>query len=114
MLARSCRTVVPDRLAQVGDERVRDAVVARRGHHVQPALLAVEVPAPVVHHVADRAETRAQSHWLADKLKEAGVPAQVVAAEGTTHATINANLGLPDDRPSQEMWQFLARALKKR
>jgi hypothetical protein len=37
---------------------------------------------------------------LADKLKDAGVSAKVVAAEGTTHGTINSNLGLPDDKPT--------------
>jgi acetyl esterase/lipase len=71
------------------------------------------IPSFLILHVAARPETKAQSHWLADKLKDAGVPAQVVAAEGTTHATINSNLGLPDDRPTQEMWDFMAKALKK-
>jgi acetyl esterase/lipase len=71
------------------------------------------IPPFLILHVADRAETKAQSHWLADKLKEAGVTAQVVAAEGTTHGTINANLGLPNDKPTQQMWEFLGRALKK-
>jgi arylformamidase len=71
------------------------------------------IPAFLILHVADRPETKAQSHWLADKLKEAGVPAQVVAAEGTTHGTINANLGKSGDRPTEEMWKFLSVALKK-
>jgi acetyl esterase/lipase len=71
------------------------------------------IPAFLILHVADRRETKVQSHWLADKLKDAGVPAQVVAAEGTTHGTINANLGLPKDRPTQEMFDFLNKALKK-
>lgn len=71
------------------------------------------IPPFLILHVAARPETKDQSHWLADKLKDAGVPAEVVAAEGTTHATINSNLGLPDDRPTQEMWAFMAKALKK-
>jgi acetyl esterase/lipase len=62
--------------------------------------------------VADRPETKAQSKWFADKLKDAGISAKVVAAEGTTHGTINANLGRPDDKPTQELWEFLKRALK--
>jgi hypothetical protein len=65
------------------------------------------IPPFLILHVADRLETKAQSHWLADKLKEAGVPAQVVAAAGTTHGTINANLGKSGDRPSELMWTFL-------
>jgi arylformamidase len=71
------------------------------------------IPPFLILHVAARPETKDQSHWLADKLKDVGVPAQVVAAEGTTHATINSNLGLPDDGPTQEMWKFMAKALKK-
>ena len=39
--------------------------------------------------------------------------AKVVAAEGTTHGTINANLGKTGDGPTQEMWEFLNVALKK-
>lgn len=70
------------------------------------------IPPFLILHVADRPETKAQSHWLADKLKDAGVSAKVVAAEGTTHGTINANLGKSGDRPTQEMWEFLAKALK--
>ena len=71
------------------------------------------IPSFLILHVAARPETRAQSHWFAGKLTAAGVSAKVVAAEGTTHATINSNLGLADDRPTQELWEFMARALKK-
>jgi acetyl esterase/lipase len=71
------------------------------------------IPPFLILHVADRAETKAQSHWLAGKLKDAGVYAKVVAAEGTTHATINSNLGLPNDGPTQEVWAFLSAVLKK-
>src|SRR6185369_2227651 len=49
----------------------------------------------------------------ANKLKDAGVSAQLVAAEGTTHGTINANLGLPKDRPTQEMWEFMNTSMSK-
>jgi arylformamidase len=71
------------------------------------------IPPFLILHVADRPETKAQSHWLADKLKEAGVAAQVVAAEGTTHGTINANLGKSGDKPTQQMWEFLSLTLKR-
>lgn len=71
------------------------------------------IPPFLILHVADRPETKSQSNWFADKLKDAGISAKVVAAEGTNHGTINANLGLPKDRPTEEMWAFLAWALKK-
>src|SRR5690606_16951173 len=44
---------------QVGQELVGDLDVRRRDDGVQPALLAVEVPAAVVHHVAHRADVDA-------------------------------------------------------
>ena len=47
------------------------------------------------------------------KLKEAGVSAKVVAAEGKTHGTINADLGKTDDKPTQELLEFLNKVLKK-
>lgn len=71
------------------------------------------IPPFMILHVADRPETKAQSHWLADKLKEAGVFAKVVAAEGTNHGTINTNLGKSGDKPTEELWEFLGTALKK-
>src|SRR4051812_22360388 len=37
------------------------------------------IPPFLILHVADRPETKAQSHWFADKLGEAGIEAKVVA-----------------------------------
>jgi len=71
------------------------------------------VPPFLILHVADRAETKAQSHWFADRLSEAGVSAKVVAGEGKTHGTINSELGLPDDGPTQALFEFLDGVLKK-
>lgn len=65
------------------------------------------IPPFLILHVAARPETKAQSHWLADRLKAAGVVAKVVAAAGTTHGTINANLGKSGDKPTLEMWEFM-------
>ena len=72
-----------------------------------------QIPPFLILHVADRLETKQQSQWFADKLKDAGIGAKVVAAEGTNHGTINANLGKTGDRPTQEMWEFLNGVLKK-
>jgi acetyl esterase/lipase len=70
------------------------------------------IPPFLILHVADRADAKAQSQLLADKLKDAGVSAKVIAAEGTTHATINANLGKSYDKPTQELWEFMRGALR--
>jgi hypothetical protein len=50
---------------------------------------------------------------LAAKLKEASIAANVVAAEGTNHSTINANLGKAGDKPTEEIWAFLNASIKK-
>lgn len=75
-----------------------------KGKHIPPFLIL---------HVADRPDTKAQSDWLASKLTQADVPARVVAAEGKTHGTINSDLGLPEDKPTAALFEFLHGVLKK-
>lgn len=65
------------------------------------------IPPFLILHVASRDETKAQSHWFADKLNEAGIAARVVAGEGKTHGTISTDLGGADDPPTIELWKFL-------
>lgn len=72
-----------------------------------------DIPAFLILHVATRADTKAQAHWLADKLKDAGVAAKVVAAEGKTHGSIGSDLGQKDDAPTRELFEFLDGVLKK-
>ncbi len=72
-----------------------------------------QIPAFLILHVADREDTKVQSQWLAEKRRAAGIAATVVAAEGKNHGTINADLGLPDDKSTQELWKFLDGVLKK-
>lgn len=71
------------------------------------------IPPFLILHVADRPDSTSQSQLFAKALQEAGVSARVVAAEGKTHGTINSELGLPDDKPTQAMWEFLDGVLKK-
>lgn len=71
------------------------------------------IPAFLLLHVADRADSKAQSQAFAEKLKEAGVSAKVYAAEGKTHGTINSDLGVADDKPTQALFEFLDGVLKK-
>ncbi len=75
-----------------------------KGKHIPPFLIL---------HVADRSDTKAQSAWLASKLTQADVSARVVAAEGKTHGTINSDLGLPEDKPTAALFEFLHGVLKK-
>jgi acetyl esterase/lipase len=65
------------------------------------------IPPFLILHVASRRDSKAQSGELAAKLREAGVVVKVVPAEGKTHATINRELGEPDDPPTKEVFEFL-------
>ena len=62
---------------------------------------------------ADHPETKAQSERLAKALKEAGISAKAYPADGKNHGTINADLGLPDDKPTKALYDFLDGVLKK-
>jgi acetyl esterase/lipase len=67
------------------------------------------IPAFLILHVADRAESKAQSELFAKALRESGIEATVVPAAGKTHGTINSELGLPGDKPTQALFEFVKR-----
>ncbi len=69
-----------------------------RGKHIPPFLIL---------YVSDRPEPKSQSLLFGKSLEAAGITATVVAAEGKTHGTINSELGLPDDKPTQALDKFL-------
>lgn len=66
-----------------------------------------QLPPFLIVHVASRPDTKAQSHLLADTIRKAGGSAQVVAAEGKTHGTLNQDLGKPGDEPTRAVLGFL-------
>jgi acetyl esterase/lipase len=70
------------------------------------------IPAFLILYVADNPLTGRQAQRLADALRHIGIAAELVAAEGKTHGTINADIGLPDDKPTQALWTFLQGAQK--
>jgi len=72
------------------------------------------IPPFLILHVADRPDSTAQSRAFAKALNDAGVQAKVVPGEGKTHATINRELGLPNDEPTKAMFEFLDRLLANR
>ncbi len=69
------------------------------------------IPPFLILHVADRRVSTIQSQAFGRKLREAGVSAQVIAAEDKTHATINREIGKPGDAPTQRIFEFLERIL---
>lgn len=65
------------------------------------------IPPFCIIHVAERKDSKEMSHALADKLKEAGVEAEVHAAAGKTHGTLNYDIGQPEDEPTKDIMNFL-------
>jgi acetyl esterase/lipase len=72
-----------------------------------------DIPPFLILHVANRPDSSSQSQLFVKALQEAGAPAKAFPAEGKNHGTINADLGLPDDKPTKAMWEFLDGVLKK-
>ena len=84
-----------------------DEVTQRDASPITHVARGKGIPPFLILHVASRRDSRAQSDGLAAKLREAGVEAKVVPAEGKTHLTINRELGEPDDTPTKEVFEFL-------
>ncbi len=73
--------------------------------HVAPGK---GIPPFLILHVAGHPDTTAQARRLGDRLQAAAVPVKVYGARETTHNQLNADLGLPDDPASRELFEFLA------
>ena len=71
------------------------------------------IPPFLILHVANQPETKGQSQRLVKVLEDAGISASAFSAEGKNHGTINSDLGLPDDKPTEAIWEFVNRVLKK-
>jgi acetyl esterase/lipase len=70
------------------------------------------VPPFLILHVAEHPDTGAQAERLEAALKSCGIPAKRLAARQTDHSKLNESLGLPDDPPTQALFEFVAEALK--
>ncbi len=74
-----------------------------RGKGIPPFLLI---------HITENPDTVAQAFRLATVLREAGVSAKLLPVRGVTHGQVNANLGLPGDASTKELFAFVDAALK--
>lgn len=72
------------------------------------------IPAFCLLHVADRPGSTAQSKAFAKALQDVGVDATVVPGEGKNHGTINRDLGVEGDKPTNAVFEFLQRQLNSR
>jgi len=65
------------------------------------------IPPFLILHVAGHPNTTAQAQRLGNVLKNAEISAKVFAVQETTHNKLNANLGLPGDPATKELFRFL-------
>ena len=72
------------------------------------------IPPFLILHVAGHPNTTAQARRLGTVLKEADLPVKVFGARETTHSKLNADLGLPDDPATKELFKFLGPLMEAR
>lgn len=68
------------------------------------------IPPFLILHVVDpnHPETQAQAERFAHALRAADVRVRTHGAAGKDHTTLNNDLGLPDDKPTRELFEFLS------
>ena len=71
------------------------------------------IPPFLILHIAGHPDTGAQARRLAAVLQTAGISAKVFAGRETTHASINDNLGAANDPVTNELFAFVAEAVKR-
>lgn len=101
------QTVLPRMKAMYATVFTEDEATQRDASPITHVARDKGIPPFLILHVAGRRDSKAQSDGLAASLREAGVEAKVVSAEGKTHATINRELGQPDDAPTKAVFEFL-------
>jgi arylformamidase len=101
------------KLAERDKQRFGDEAMQKDLSSITHVAKGKHIPPFLILHVADHPETRGQSQRLLQVLEAAGISAKAYPAEGKNHTTINVDLGLADDRPTQEMFSFLSAVLKK-
>jgi len=73
-----------------------------------------DIPPVLILHVAEHPETRAQSQRLVKALQAVDLQAKTYAASNCNHVTLNSELGTPDNKPTQAMFEFIAAVLQPR
>jgi acetyl esterase/lipase len=72
------------------------------------------IPPFLLLHVADNANTTVQAQRMAAVLTESGIPARVFGVSNTTHAQIDADLGVPDYPATKPLFEFVDGVMKKK
>jgi arylformamidase len=111
---------LPKRVADAGGVQERVAEVFGKDNDSHKELSPItyvakgkNIPPFCLLYVADRPDSTAQSKAFAKALQDAGIEATVVSGEGKTHGTINRDLGVKGDKPTETVFKFLDDVLKK-
>jgi arylformamidase len=78
--------------------------------HVEPNK---GIPPFLILHIAGHPDTTAQARRMANVLEASRIPVKVVAGREATHASINDNIGAPNDPVTKELFAFVADALNR-
>jgi len=81
--------------------------LTRSGSPVEHVHLGKTYPPFLLFHVGMREDSREQAGLLAGKLREAGGKAMTSHVRAKNHMTINRELGLPGDEPTEKVFEFL-------
>jgi arylformamidase len=65
------------------------------------------IPPFLILYVGENHDTEAQAKRLAGVLKESDIPVKIFGAKNTYHTKLSADLGLPDDPATKELFDFL-------
>ena len=71
------------------------------------------IPPFLILHIGGNPDTTAQAKRLAGVLEAAGISARIVVGREATHASINDNIGSPNDAVSKEVFAFAADAIRR-
>jgi acetyl esterase/lipase len=71
------------------------------------------IPPFLILHIGGNPDTTAQARRMAAVLEAAGISAKVVNGREATHASLNDNIGAPNDPVTKELFAFVAQALKQ-
>jgi arylformamidase len=71
------------------------------------------IPPFLILHIGGNPDTGAQARRLAGVLEAAGISARIVVGREATHASLNDNIGAPDDPVTKELFAFVAEALAR-
>jgi arylformamidase len=91
-------------------ERFGDETLQKELSPVMHVAKGKNIPPFLILHILDRdnPETQTQAERFAQALRAADVSVKTHGAAGKDHTTLNNDLGLPDDQPTQVMFEFLS------